>query len=162
MAKKIAPMRGARVESTSPAPREEAEQERKGVYYATTPIFYVNAEPHLGHAYTTTLVDVVTRFHRLRGDDTYFLTGTDEHGEKIQEAAEAAGMSPREYTDKIAARFQDVWEDLGISNDDFIRTSEDRHKKVVQEVLQRVYDAGDIYFCEYGGLYSVDCECYFI
>ena len=149
------------MESTSTATREEAAQERKGVFYATTPIFYVNAEPHLGHAYTTTLVDVVTRFHRLRGDDTYFLTGTDEHGEKIQEAAQAAGMSPREYTDKIAARFQDVWEDMGISNDDFIRTSEDRHKKVVQEVLQRVYDAGDIYFGEYGGLYCVACERYY-
>ena len=131
------------------------------VYYATTPIFYVNAEPHIGHAYTTTLVDVVTRFHRLKGDDTYFLTGTDEHGEKIQKAADAAGLSPQAYTDQVAGRFRETWDDLNIRYDEFIRTTEERHKKVVHEILQRVYDNGDIIFGEYGGLYCVGCERYY-
>lgn len=130
-------------------------------YYATTPIFYVNAEPHIGHAYTTTLVDVVTRFHRLKGDDTFFLTGTDEHGEKIQKAADAAGLSPQAYTDKVAGQFRKTWDSLGIQYDEFIRTTEERHKKVVQDILQRVYDNGDIIFGEYGGLYCVGCERYY-
>ncbi|MDZ7703448.1 MAG: methionine--tRNA ligase [Trueperaceae bacterium] len=133
----------------------------KSRYYATTPIFYVNAEPHIGHAYTTTLVDVATRFHRLKGDDTFFLTGTDEHGEKIQKAADAAGLSPQEYTDQIAQKFRDVWDSLEIGYDEFIRTTEERHKSVVHEVLQRVYDNGDIIFGEYGGLYCVGCERYY-
>ena len=134
---------------------------RQTTYYATTPIFYVNAEPHIGHAYTMTLVDVVTRFHRLKGDDTYFLTGTDEHGEKVQKAAEAAGLSPQAYTDRISGQFRAVWDDLGIHYDEFIRTTEERHKKVVQEILQRVYNSGDIIFGEYGGLYCVGCERYY-
>ncbi len=129
-------------------------------YYATTPIFYVNAEPHIGHAYTTILVDVVTRYHRLKGDNTFFLTGTDEHGEKIQKAADAAGISPQAYTDKIAAKFRNTWDDLGIRYDEFIRTTEERHKKVVNEILQTVYDKGDIIFGEYGGLYCIGCERY--
>lgn len=132
-----------------------------GVFYATTPIFYVNAEPHIGHAYTTILVDVATRYHRLAGDDTYFLTGTDEHGENIQKAADAANMSPEEYTDVVAAKFRDTWDRLDIRYDAFIRTTEERHKKVVREVLQRVYDAGDIIYGEYGGLYCVKCERYY-
>jgi len=135
--------------------------EPKDIYYATTPIFYVNAEPHIGHAYTTTLVDIVTRFHRLKGDDTRFLTGTDEHGEKIQQAADAAGLSPQAYTDEIAAKFKGTWDDLGIQYDEFIRTTEERHKKVVQDILQQVYDSGDIIFGEYGGLYCVGCERYY-
>lgn len=130
-------------------------------YYATTPIFYVNAEPHIGHAYTTILVDVVTRFHRLKGDDTYFLTGTDEHGEKIQKAADAAGLSPQAYTDNIAGKFRATWDDLGIRYDEFIRTTEKRHKHVVSAILQKVYDNGDIIFGEYGGLYCVGCERYY-
>ena len=138
-----------------------AKSKQAGTYYATTPIFYVNAEPHIGHAYTTTLVDVVTRFHRLKGDDTYFLTGTDEHGEKIQKAAEAAGLSLQAYTDDIAGKFRSVWDDLGIQYDEFIRTTEERHKKVVREILQNVYDKGDIIFGEYGGLYCVQCERYY-
>ena len=132
-----------------------------GVFYATTPIFYVNAEPHIGHAYTTILVDVATRYHRLAGDDTYFLTGTDEHGENIQKAADASGMTPQAYTDAVAGKFRDTWDRLGIAYDAFIRTTEDRHKQVVQEVLQRVYDAGDIIYGEYGGLYCVKCERYY-
>ena len=130
-------------------------------YYATTPIFYVNAEPHIGHAYTTTLVDVVTRFHRLKGDDTYFLTGTDEHGEKIQKAAEIANLSPQAYTDQIAEKFRAVWDSLDIRYDEFIRTTEERHQEVVREILQRVYDKGDIIFGEYGGLYCTGCERYY-
>ena len=133
----------------------------KQTYYATTPIFYANAEPHIGHAYTTTLVDVVTRFHRLKGDNTYFLTGTDEHGEKIQKAAEAHGVSPQEYTDMIAGKFKATWDSLDIRYDDFVRTTEERHKSVVQDILQRVYDNGDIIFGEYGGLYCVGCERYY-
>ena len=131
------------------------------IYYATTPIFYVNAEPHIGHAYTTTLVDVAARFHRLRGDDTYFLTGTDEHGEKIQKAADAGGLTPQAYTDRISGKFRATWDSLDISYDEFIRTTEERHKTVVNEVLQRVYDNGDIIFGEYGGLYCVGCERYY-
>ncbi len=129
-------------------------------FYATTPIFYVNAEPHIGHAYTTILVDVVTRYHRLKGDDTFFLTGTDEHGEKIQKAADAAGISPQAYTDQISSKFRSTWDDLGIRYDEFIRTTEERHKKTVNEILQTVYDKGDIIFGEYGGLYCIGCERY--
>ena len=133
----------------------------KGVFYATTPIYYVNAEPHIGHAYTTTLVDIATRFHRLRGDDTYFLTGTDEHGERIYQTALKHKMSPEQYTDQVAARFRAIWNDLGIQYNEFIRTTEPRHQEVVKRVLQDVYDSGDIIFGEYGGLYCVGCERYY-
>ncbi len=136
----------------------EAADGERGTFYATTPIFYVNAEPHLGHAYTTTLVDVVTRHHRQRGDDTYFLTGTDEHGEKIAKAAAKAGMSPQAYVDDVSGRFRATWDRLGIRYDEFIRTTEEHHKKVVREVLQHVYDAGDIFYGEYSGLYCVGAE----
>ena len=147
---------------TQPKPEDSSPTDpNQTTYYATTPIFYVNAEPHIGHAYTTTLVDVVTRLHRLKGDDTYFLTGTDEHGEKVQKAAEAAGLSPQAYTDRVSNQFRAVWDDLGIHYDEFIRTTEARHKKVVSEILQRVYDSGDIIFGEYGGLYCVGCERYY-
>ena len=131
-----------------------------GAYYATTPIFYVNADPHIGHAYTTILVDVATRYRRLAGWDVRFLTGTDEHGEKIQKAAEAAGMSPQAYVDVVSRTFQDTWDSMGIQYDAFIRTTDPLHQKVVQEVLQRVYDQGDIIYGEYGGLYCVKCERY--
>jgi methionyl-tRNA synthetase len=130
----------------------------KSTFYATTPIFYVNAEPHIGHAFTTTLVDVVTRMHRLRGDDTFFLTGTDEHGEKVHKAAEQNGMSAQAYTDLISGKFKSAWDNMNIAYDDFIRTTEDRHKEVVQAVLQRVYDSGDIFYGEYSGLYCVGAE----
>lgn len=136
-----------------PDPRPE-----RGAYYATTPIFYVNAAPHIGHAYTTILVDVVTRFHRLKGDDTYYLTGTDEHGEKVAKAAAAAGMEPQAYVDRVSGQFRATWDSMGIAYDGFIRTTEASHKKVVQEVLQRVYDAGDIFYGEYSGLYCVGAE----
>ncbi|MBG0789776.1 MAG: methionine--tRNA ligase [Desulfovibrionaceae bacterium] len=127
-------------------------------FYITTPIYYVNAKPHLGHAYTTTVADTMARFHTLMGADTYFLTGTDEHGDKIVQAAESNGQTPKEYVDVISKLFQGLLPDMNISNDDFIRTTEPRHVKVVQEILQKVYDAGDIYFGEYGGHYCFGCE----
>ena len=127
-------------------------------FYVTTPIYYVNAEPHLGHAYTTIVSDFLARWHRLDGHRTYFLTGTDEHGEKVFQAATAAGTDPQSFTDRISERFHSAWERLDISNDDFIRTTERRHKQVVRQVLQRIHDAGDIYPAEYEGLYSVGQE----
>ena len=154
------PLEDELVES-EPAVEPRPEARGRGTFYATTPIFYVNAAPHMGHAYTTILVDVVTRFHRLKGDDTFFLTGTDEHGEKVQQAAEANGKSPQEYVDEVSGQFQATWDRLGIRYDDFIRTTEERHKKVVREVLQRVYDSGDIVYGEYAGLYCVKCERYY-
>ena len=127
-------------------------------FYVTTPIYYVNAEPHLGHAYTTILGDAMARWHRLAGDRVWFLTGTDEHGDKIAQAASAAGVTPLAYADNIAAGFRETWRRLGITNDDFIRTTEPRHEAVVQDVLQRLWDAGEIYFGEYGGNYCYGCE----
>lgn len=127
-------------------------------FYITTPIYYVNAKPHLGHAYTTTVADSLNRFHRLMGEETYFLTGTDEHGDKIVQAAESNGQTPQEYVDTISKLFQDLWPNMNISNNDFIRTTDPRHKEVVQQILQKVYDAGDIYFGEYGGHYCFGCE----
>ncbi len=126
--------------------------------YLTTPIYYVNARPHLGHACTTIMADAMCRYRRLLGDRVYFLTGTDEHGEKIAQAAAAAGVSPQAYADEIAAAFRDTWRRLGITNDDFIRTTEPRHQAVVQAILQKLYDAGEIYFGEYGGNYCTGCE----
>ncbi len=127
-------------------------------FYITTPIYYVNAKPHLGHAYTTTVADSLSRFHRLMGAETYFLTGTDEHGDKIVQAAESNGQSPQEYVDIISKLFEDLWPNMNISNDDFIRTTQPRHIEVVQDILQKVYDSGDIYFGEYGGHYCFGCE----
>ena len=132
-----------------------------GKYYLTTPIYYVNAKPHLGHAYTTIVSDALARWHRMLGDDVHFLTGTDEHGLKIQQAAEAAGTTPREFVDSIAPLFQEAWRRLDISNDDFIRTTEDRHRAGVQKLLQACYDNGDIELDKYSGMYCVACEAYF-
>ncbi len=130
----------------------------KSKFYVTTPIYYVNDKPHIGHAYTTILADVLARFHREAGDDVFFLTGLDEHGQKVQQAAEKRGISPQEHCDDMAVNFLDLWEKLHIRYDNFIRTTEDRHEKVVESVLKKVYDAGDIYFDEYGGYYCVGCE----
>ena len=127
-------------------------------FYLTTPIYYVNARPHLGHACTTIMADAMCRYRRLAGDRVYLLTGTDEHGERIAQVAAAAGKSPQAYADEISAVFRETWRRLGITNDDFIRTTEPRHRKVVQEVLQRLHDAGEIYFGEYGGWYCYGCE----
>ena len=132
-----------------------------GRFYLTTPIYYVNAKPHLGHAYTTITGDAVCRWQRLLGDDVHFLTGTDEHGLKIQQAADAAGKTPQQFADEIAPLFQDAWRSLDISNDDFIRTTEARHKVGVQQLLQACYDAGDIELGVYAGKYCVACEEYY-
>jgi len=127
-------------------------------FYVTTPIYYVNAEPHIGHAYTTIVADVMNRFHKLLGYKTYFLTGTDEHGDKIVQAAQDADMEPKAYADRISQLFRETWPKLNISNDYFIRTTDLEHVGVVQHILQKVYDAGDIYFSTYKGLYCIGCE----
>ncbi|WP_308620115.1 methionine--tRNA ligase [uncultured Desulfovibrio sp.] len=127
-------------------------------FYITTPIYYVNANPHLGHAYTTIVADALSRFHRCMGEDTLFLTGTDEHGDKIVQAAEKRGMTPRQFVDEISGRFRALWPRLGIANDRFVRTTDEAHKRAVQKFLQNVYDAGDIYFGEFGGHYCYGCE----
>ena len=128
--------------------------------YFTTPIYYVNDEPHIGHAYTTVTADALARWNRLLGDDTFFLTGTDEHGLKVQRAAEDNGIAPKAQADRFAVRFNDVWDLLDISNDDFIRTTEPRHYAAVQKLLQACYDNGDIELGSYEGLYSVADEAY--
>lgn len=128
------------------------------VYYVTTPIYYVNAPPHIGHAYTTIVADVLARYHRLAGYRTFFLTGTDEHGDKIVEAASRAGMDPQSYADKISALFRSLWPQLAVTNDYFIRTTDEGHKKTVQYILNKVYEKGDIYFGHYEGFYCVGCE----
>jgi methionyl-tRNA synthetase len=129
-------------------------------FYITTPIYYVNARPHIGHAYTTIACDTIARRQRLLGADTFFLTGTDEHGQKIERAAEAAGKTPQQYADEISAEFRRLWKRMGISNDDFIRTTEDRHKKRVQELFRRLRDNGFIYKGTYTGQYCVSDELY--
>jgi methionyl-tRNA synthetase len=130
-------------------------------FYVTTPIYYVNDKPHIGHAYTTILADVLARYHRLLEVPTWFLTGTDEHGQKVQKAAEAAGITPQQQADQTVVRFQDLWKRLDITHDDFIRTTEPRHKIVVQKILQDLHDRGEIYRAEYDGWYCVPDERFF-
>ncbi|MGW5279238.1 methionine--tRNA ligase [Streptomyces collinus] len=130
-------------------------------YYVTTPIYYVNDAPHLGHAYTTVAGDVLTRWHRQRGERVWYLTGTDEHGQKIQRTAEANGVTPRQWADRLVTdAWQPLWDHLGIANDDFIRTTQQRHTDRVQEFVQDLYDKGEIYKGGYEGPYCVDCEEY--
>ena len=130
-------------------------------FYITTPIYYVNDAPHIGHAYTTINADAFARWHRLLGDDTVFLTGTDEHGLKIQRTAEENGITPLEQADSTSVRFREAWEELNISNDDFIRTTEPRHHAAVQALMQKAYDNGYIYSDTFEGLYCVGCEAYY-
>jgi methionyl-tRNA synthetase len=130
---------------------------RPVAYYLTTPIYYVNAEPHLGHAYTTIAADVLARHMRQRGEDVFFLTGTDEHGEPVAQAAERLGMTPQQLVDQNAPKFQDLVKRMNATNDFFIRTSDEQHKKGVQEVLQRVHDAGHVYAGHYEGYYCPRC-----
>jgi methionyl-tRNA synthetase len=127
----------------------------KKTFYLTTPIYYVNDKPHIGHAYTTILADVLARYHRTAGEEVFFLTGLDEHGQKVQQAAEKRGLSPQAHCDDLAPRFTELWDKLEIRYDDFVRTTQERHKTIVQKVLQKVYEAGDIYIDEYEGWYSV-------
>jgi methionyl-tRNA synthetase len=129
-------------------------------FYITTPIYYVNARPHIGHAYTTIACDTIARRQRMLGADTFFLTGTDEHGQKIERAAQAAGKTPQQYADEISAEFRKLWRRMGISNDDYIRTTEERHKKRVQELFRRIRDNGYIYKGTYTGQYCVSDELY--
>jgi methionyl-tRNA synthetase len=131
-------------------------------FYITTPIYYVNASPHIGHAYTTIVADVLARFHRMNGVNTFFVTGTDEHGDKIAEAAQKAGVTPQEYADKISAQFRDLCPELAITNDYFIRTTDSNHVETVRYILQKVYDSGDIYFGSYEGHYCVGCERFYM
>jgi methionyl-tRNA synthetase len=131
-------------------------------FYITTPIYYVNASPHIGHAYTTIVADVLARYHRLRGCPTFFTTGTDEHGDKIVEAAEKAGVTPQEYADRISAQFRNLWPELAVTNDYFIRTTDPNHVETVRRILRKVHDAGDIYFGQYEGFYCVGCERFYM
>lgn len=126
--------------------------------YLTTPLYYVNAEPHLGSAYTMIITDTLARYYRANGWETFYLTGTDEHGDKVFEVSAGAGIPPKEFTDRISAAFRDVWDKCGITYDHFIRTTDVYHVRYVQELLTKVYDAGDIYFDRYSGLYCFGCE----
>ena len=134
--------------------QEKSEQ----AFYVTTPIYYVNDVPHIGHAYTTVAADILARYKRLEGTSVFFLTGTDEHGQKVEKAAQERGVDPQTHCDEMVKRFQSLWERLNISNNDFIRTTEDRHKTVVQKILQDLYDRGEIYQDDYQGWYCVPCE----
>ena len=129
-------------------------------FYITTPIYYVNARPHIGHTYTTIACDTIARRHRMLGDDTYFLTGTDEHGQKIERAAQAAGKTPQQFADEVSGEFRALWKRMGLTNDDFIRTTEDRHKRGVQALFRRLRDNGYIYKGSYVGQYCVSDEMY--
>jgi len=129
-------------------------------FYITTPIYYSNGEPHIGSAYPTIAADVLARYHRLKGDDTWYLTGVDEHGAKMAEAAQAANKTPQEFCDEMAAKFQECWDELNISNNDFIRTTSERHKAGVNFFLNKLHDAGAIYEGEYEGFYCQGCEAF--
>lgn len=133
----------------------------KKTFYITTPIYYVNDKPHLGHAYTTIACDVMARHKQLDGFETYFLTGTDEHGQKVQQAAEAKGVDPQKFTDEVSQNFRDLLPPLNISNNDFIRTTEERHKKACQALWNRLVESGDIYLSKYAGWYAVRDEAYY-
>ena len=129
--------------------------------FITTPIYYVNDVPHIGHAYTTIIADTLARLWRLQGDEVYFMTGTDEHGQKIEEAARARNFTPREYADEISAKFRNLWNEFEISYDAFVRTTSDEHTKTVQNAFEIMYKKGDIYKGEYSGSYCVSCESFF-
>ena len=130
----------------------------KKTYYITTPIYYPSGNMHIGHTYTTVAADTMTRFKKMQGYDTYFLTGLDEHGQKIERKAEDAGVTPQQYVDRIAVETKELWKLMDIENDDFIRTTEERHMKIVQKIFKQFYDQGDIYKSEYEGMYCTPCE----
>ncbi|WP_243301006.1 methionine--tRNA ligase [Geothrix oryzisoli] len=129
-------------------------------FYITTPIYYVNDRPHIGHTYTTVLADVIARFHRMRGEEVYFLTGTDEHGQKVEKAAAARGITPKQLADEVVANYTDLWQRMGMTHFRFIRTTDEDHKAQVQRLFKRLLDKGDIYKATYKGLYSVSDEAY--
>ena len=124
-------------------------------FYITTPIYYVNDKPHIGHAYTTVAGDVIARFMRFLGYDVFFMTGTDEHGQKIQQSAEKKGMTPKEFVDSLVPAFKKLWEKLNVSYDRFIRTTEEVHIRAVQHIFKKCYENGDIYLGEYEGWYCI-------
>ena len=131
-------------------------------FYVTTPIYYPSDHLHIGHAYTTTVADSLARWHRFAGRDVYFVTGSDEHGQKIQRAALAKGVSPQAYVDEIVASFKNLWEKMNVRYDDFVRTTDDRHHRAVQAVFQKIYDQGDIYKSAYEGWYCTPCETFWV
>ena len=139
-------------------PMLQERRKMKKNFYVTTPIYYVNGDPHVGSAYTTVACDVISRYKKTAGYDVYFLTGTDEHGQKVEEKAKEMGKTPQEWTDIMAPRFAELWKALNIENNDFIRTTEDRHKKAVAKIFKKVYDKGDIYKGSYEGKYCVSDE----
>ncbi|NLG26234.1 MAG: methionine--tRNA ligase, partial [Clostridiales bacterium] len=132
----------------------------KGKFYITTPIYYPSGNLHIGNSYTTVAADAMTRFKKQTGYDTYFLTGTDEHGQKIERKAQEAGVSPQQFVDDIIVGIKALWEKLDIEYDDFLRTTDERHKVIVQQIFKRFYDQGDIYKSEYEGLYCTPCEAF--
>ena len=134
----------------------------KKAFFISTPIYYPSDSLHIGHAYCTTLADTIARYKRLAGYDVFFLTGSDEHGQKIERKAQENGVTPIEYVDKIVASFQNLWQKLNISNDDFIRTTSARHHAVVQDIFQKIYDRGDIYNSAYEGWYCTPCETFWV
>ena len=127
-------------------------------FYVTTPIYYVNARPHIGHAYTTIVADVLARRHRLLGDDVWFLTGTDEHGQKIERSAAAAGVAPQQFADEVSNTFQTLWKRMGITNDQYIRTTDEAHQRGAQKLFSDLYAKGQIYLSTYTGQYSIGEE----
>jgi methionyl-tRNA synthetase len=131
-------------------------------FYVTTPIYYINDVPHIGHAYTTIAADVLARYHRLKGDDVFFLTGTDEHGQKAQEAADKAGLPPKKFCDSMVPHFKEAWKLLNISNDHFVRTTDSYHEAAVKEIIKRCHANGDIYLGDYEGLYCSGCEAFYL
>lgn len=135
--------------------------QENNTFYITTPIYYPSGKLHIGHAYTTVAGDAMARYKRLKGFDVRYLTGTDEHGQKIQQKAEQENITPQEYVDRAAADIQKLWKQLEISNDDFIRTTEKRHKVVIEKVFQKLLDNGDIYLDEYEGWYSIPDETFY-
>jgi methionyl-tRNA synthetase len=130
-------------------------------FYLTTPIYYVNDKPHIGHAYTTIIADTLARYSRLIGHNTFFLTGTDEHGQKIEESAKKRGRDTKEYADEISATFRELWNEFDISYDKFIRTTDEEHKRGVQKAFTAMYKKGDIYKDTYKGHYCISCETFF-
>ena len=135
--------------------------DKKNTFYITTPIYYPSGNLHIGHAYTTVAGDAMARYKRMRGFDVMYLTGTDEHGQKIQEKAEEKGVTPKQYVDEMVAGIKDLWSKLDISYDDFIRTTEERHTEVVAKIFEQLLEQGDIYLGEYEGWYCTPCESYF-
>jgi len=137
------------------------ERNMKKPYYITTPIYYPSSNLHIGHCYCSVAADSIARFKKLQGYDVYFLTGTDEHGQKIERKAEEAGTTPKEYVDKIVAATKDLWKLMDVNYDGFIRTTDDYHVKAVQKIFKELYDRGDIYKGEYKGWYCTPCESFF-